>query len=62
MQSPDYREPLVLQVLGGFSSEEIAHMLDMSVSAVMTRVFRARKTLRETLAEDVTEGSQRSSA
>ena len=58
----DYREPLVLQVLGGFSCEEIAHMLDMSVSAVMTRVFRARKTLREILAEDVTEGSQRSSA
>ncbi len=61
MQSPDYRGPLVLQVLGGFSSEEIAEMLGMSVSAVMTRVFRARKTLRETLAEDVTEGSQRSS-
>jgi RNA polymerase sigma-70 factor (ECF subfamily) len=59
--SADYREPLVLQVLGGFSCEEIADMLDMSDSAVMTRVFRARKKLRETLAKDESAGSKRSS-
>ncbi len=53
--SAEYREPLVLQVLGGFSCEEIAEMLDISASAVMTRVFRARKKLRETLARDVLE-------
>ena len=55
--SAEYREPLVLQVLGGFSCEEIAEMLDISASAVMTRVFRARKTLRESLARDVFEDS-----
>ena len=47
-----YREPLVLQVLGGFKIQEIAEMLDMSQSAVMTRVFRARKRLRKLLSED----------
>ena len=48
----EYREPLVLQVVGGFSTDEIATMLDISKSAVMTRVFRARKKLRDTLTED----------
>jgi len=37
-----YREPLVLQVLGGFSCDEIASILEISASAVMTRVFRAK--------------------
>ncbi len=48
----EYREPLVLQVLGGFSCDEIAEMLEISGSAVMTRLFRARKQLRELLADD----------
>ncbi len=47
-----YREPLLLQVLGGFSCDEISGMLDLSVSAVMTRVSRARKQLRDMLSED----------
>lgn len=45
----DYREPLLLQVLGGFSSEEIAGLLDISKANVLTRLFRARKRLRERL-------------
>ncbi|MCP4406891.1 MAG: sigma-70 family RNA polymerase sigma factor [Gammaproteobacteria bacterium] len=45
----NYREPLILQVLGGFSTEQIGEMLGMSKSAVMTRVFRARKRLRGVL-------------
>jgi RNA polymerase sigma-70 factor (ECF subfamily) len=48
----DYREPLVLQVLGGFSCEEIAATLGISSSAVMTRLFRSRKQMREMLGED----------
>jgi RNA polymerase sigma-70 factor (ECF subfamily) len=44
-----YREPLVLQVLGGFSCEEIAHQLELSEAAVMTQVFRARQKLRALL-------------
>jgi RNA polymerase sigma-70 factor (ECF subfamily) len=42
----EYREPLIMQVLGGFSVEEIAHELSLSASAVLTRLFRARNKLR----------------
>lgn len=42
----EYREPLVLQVLGGFSTEEIARELSLSSTAVLTRLFRARNKLR----------------
>lgn len=44
-----YREPLVLQVLGGFSCEEIARQLQLSEAAVMTQVFRARQKLKALL-------------
>lgn len=48
-----YREPLVLQVLGGFSCQEIADELGITRSAVMTQLFRARQQLRGRLgAED----------
>lgn len=43
---PKYREPLVMQVLGGFSCLEIADQLGISESAVMTQVFRARQKLK----------------
>jgi len=42
----EYREPLLLQVLGGFSTEEIARELALSATAVLTRLFRARNKLR----------------
>ncbi len=42
----EYREPLVLQVLGGFSTEEIARELGLTATAVLTRLFRARNKLR----------------
>lgn len=41
-----YREPLVLQVLGGYSCTEIAKIMDISEGAVMTRLTRARLALR----------------
>ena len=44
-----HREPLVLQVLLGYSTEEIAKHLDISVAAVLTRLFRARQVLRQQL-------------
>jgi len=44
----EYREPLVLQVLGGFSTGEIASELGLTLPAVLTRLFRARNKLRET--------------
>lgn len=45
----EYREPLLLQVIGGYSGEEIANMLDIKPGAVMTRLFRARQQLRQAL-------------
>jgi RNA polymerase sigma-70 factor (ECF subfamily) len=43
----DYREPLFLQVVGGFSGEEISEILDLNKNTVMTRLFRARNQLKE---------------
>lgn len=47
-----YREPLLLQVLGGFSCEEIARELAITPAAVMTQVFRARQKLKIMLGGD----------
>ncbi len=44
-----YREPLVLQVVTGLSIAEIAEQLELTESAVMTRVFRAREKLKAKL-------------
>ena len=41
-----YREPLLLQVLGGYTCAEIGGILSISEAAVMKRVSRARETLR----------------
>jgi RNA polymerase sigma-70 factor (ECF subfamily) len=48
----EYREPLVLQVLMGYSTTEIAAELGLSSAAVLTRLFRARKQLRVLCGED----------
>ncbi|REL26158.1 sigma-70 family RNA polymerase sigma factor [Thalassotalea euphylliae] len=45
----EYREPLVLQVIGGFSGEDIAEMLGLNKNTVMTRLFRARNQLKDAL-------------
>ena len=44
-----YREPLLLQVLGGFTSAEIGQLLGTSEAAVMQRLTRARNALRDIL-------------
>ena len=48
----NYAEPLVLQVIGGYSCDEIAEIIEAKPGAVMTRVFRARQKLRKLLEED----------
>ena len=48
----DYREPLLLQVLMGYSTAEIAAELELSTAAVLTRLFRARKKLRVLCGQD----------
>lgn len=45
----EYREPLLLQVIGGFSGDEIAKILDLNRNTVMTRLFRARNQLKDAL-------------
>ncbi|RDV25199.1 RNA polymerase subunit sigma [Alteromonas aestuariivivens] len=45
----EYREPLMLQLLFGFSGEEIAEQLNLNKNTVMTRLFRARNQLKEAL-------------
>jgi RNA polymerase sigma-70 factor (ECF subfamily) len=48
LQLPDeYREPLVMQVLGGLSTAQIGEELGLTQAAVLTRLFRARNKLRE---------------
>ena len=48
----EYREPLVMQSLLGYSTTEIASELNLSQSAVLTRLFRARYQLRALCGED----------
>jgi len=49
---PEYSEPLVLQVLGGFNGDDIANMLNLNKNTVMTRLFRARNQLKDALAAE----------
>ena len=44
--SPQYREPLLMQTLGGFSCAEIASVLGIGEAATMQRLTRARLALR----------------
>jgi len=53
----DYRDPLLLQVVGGFSGKEIASILDLNNNTVMTRLFRARSKLRNILVPEQTSSS-----
>lgn len=48
LRLPDeYRIPLIMQVLGGLTTAEIAAELNLSGAAVLTRLYRARNRLRE---------------
>jgi len=48
----DYREPLVLQVLMGHSTKEIAEILEIKPGAVLTRLHRARLKLKDIVDKD----------
>jgi len=48
-----YREPLLLQLVGGFTCDEIADQLGLTTAAVMTQLFRARAKLKVMLRGDV---------
>ncbi|MEP4101563.1 sigma factor-like helix-turn-helix DNA-binding protein, partial [Paraglaciecola sp.] len=47
--SDEYREPLMLQIMFGYSGDEIAKQLELNKNTVMTRLFRARNQVKEAL-------------
>lgn len=48
--SIEFREPLILQLIGGFSAGEISLILDINKNTVLTRLFRARNKLKQVIA------------
>lgn len=49
-QLPDeYRDPLILQVMWGYSGDEIAEQLSLKLATVNTRLYRARQQLKTLL-------------
>jgi RNA polymerase sigma-70 factor (ECF subfamily) len=48
----EYREPLVLQVLLGHSTSEIAELMNLRQGAVLTRLHRARIRLKQIFDKD----------
>jgi len=48
--APQYRAPVVLKDVLGFSYDEIADMLDIPIGTVRSRIHRGRGRLREALA------------
>jgi len=48
----DYREPLVLQVLMGYSTNEIAELMGLKQGAVLTRLHRARLKLKDVVVSE----------
>jgi DNA-directed RNA polymerase specialized sigma24 family protein len=53
----DYRKPLVLQALMGYSTEEIAQQMGLTRSTVLCRLHRARLKLRLALGTSVADGT-----
>lgn len=56
----DYREPLVLQSLLGYSTKEIGELMGLKQGAVLTRLHRARLKLREDMEEELASGQTQS--
>ena len=48
----DYREPLVLQVLMGYTTAEIGELMGLKQGAVLTRLHRARSKLKDKVAQE----------
>ena len=47
-----YREPLILQVLEGYTLEDIAQIMSLPRNTVATRLHRARQKLKQQLEQD----------
>jgi len=55
--NPEYRMVVVLREMMGFSYEEIARELDITLGTVKSRLNRARKYLKDRILEDREQGS-----
>jgi RNA polymerase sigma-70 factor, ECF subfamily len=53
----DFRDVIVLVDIGDFSYNEAAHILDIPVGTVMSRLHRGRRILKRELAENVADGA-----
>ena len=53
--SDEERNIIMLHVIGGLKFHEIARMLDLSLSTVLSKYHRAMKKLRNKLKEDIYE-------
>jgi len=49
----DYKEPLLLQLIAGFTTNEIAEQLNLNKNTVLTRLFRAKNLLKNNVKIDV---------
>lgn len=48
----EYKEPLILQIMWGFTGDEIARELDLKLATVNTRLFRARQQLKQIMTDE----------
>lgn len=58
----DYREPLLLQVVGGYTCDEIGELMGITPGAVMTRLSRTRQRLANALTGRSKPGTRRHAA
>jgi RNA polymerase sigma-70 factor (ECF subfamily) len=58
---PEFRDVLWLVIVEGFSYKETAHMLNIPIGTVMSRLFRARRELRRTLTVPFTSNKEKAS-
>lgn len=54
----DYKEPLLLQLIVGFTAEEIAEQLDLNKNTVLTRLFRAKNLLKNNVEIEIKDAGE----
>jgi len=47
----EFREPITLQIIGGFSVDEISGILELNKNTVLSRLYRARSKLKQVYTE-----------
>ena len=52
----EYREPLVLQIVAGFTTEEISNIMNLNSNTVSTRLHRARIVLKKIMSPTSSKG------